>query len=84
MVNVEDGIIDQFNNNRIPNMIRFIQAESERKRKDLNLESKLITIVKNYKIHNDYDFIIVILSFMAILKESEEMIFIIFEVNINS
>lgn len=84
MVNVEDGIIDQFNNNRIPNMIRFIQAESERKRKDLNLESKLITIVKNYKIHNDYDFITVILSFMAILKESEEMIFIIFEVNINS
>lgn len=83
MVNVEDDFIDQFNN-RIPNMLRFIQAESERKRKDLNLENKLITIVKNYKIHNDYDFITVILSFMAILKESEKMIFIIFEVNINS
>lgn len=82
MVNVEDGIIDQFNN-RILNMLRFIQAESEWKRKDLNLESKLIAIVKNYKIHNDYDFITVILSFMAILKESEKMIFIIFEVNIN-
>jgi len=66
-------------------MLKFVQAEAERKRKDINQQTRLMDIIKNHSNNkNNYsDLLAVLLCYMAIMKENVELMFIIFEVSIN-
>jgi hypothetical protein len=66
-------------------MLKFVQAEAERKRKDNNLQTTLMDIIKDHDNNNNNysDFLTILLCYMAIMKENIELMFIMFEVNIN-
>lgn len=66
-------------------MLKFVQAEAERKRKDINQQTRLMDIIKNQSNNkNNYsDLLAVLLCYMAIMNENVELMFIIFEVSIN-
>lgn len=60
-------------------MLKFVQAEAEKKRKDNNLQTRLMDIIKNHSNNkNNYnDFLTILLCYMAIMKENFELMFII-------
>lgn len=67
----------------MPTMLKFVQAEADKKRKDNKLQTRLMDIIKHNN-KNDYDeFLTILLCYMAIMKEDVELMFIIFEVHIN-
>jgi hypothetical protein len=84
LTNIEDRAVNNFKI-KILTMIKFVQAEAERKRKDNNLQSRLMDIIKNHNNNNNNysDFLTLLLCFMAIMKDNVELMFIMFEVNIN-
>lgn len=65
-------------------MLKFVQAEAERKRKDNKLQTRLMNIIKKHDNNkNNYsDFLTILLCYMAIMKENFELMCIMFEVNI--
>jgi len=73
-------VIDKFNK-KIPTILKFIQAEAEKNRKNKALQLKLMAIMKiNY---DKNELLTVLLFYMSILKENPDLMFIIFKVNIN-
>ncbi|KAF0740061.1 Uncharacterized protein FWK35_00023816 [Aphis craccivora] len=80
LTNIEDTVINHFKT-KIPTMLKFVQAEAERKRKDINQQTRLMDIIKNHSNNkNNYsDLLAVLLCYMAIMKENVELMFIIFE-----
>lgn len=66
-------------------MLKFVQAETERKRKDNKLQTRLMDIIKNHDNNNNNysDFLTILLCYMAIMKENVELMCIMFEVNIS-
>uniref|UniRef100_A0A2S2Q9R6 Uncharacterized protein n=1 Tax=Sipha flava TaxID=143950 RepID=A0A2S2Q9R6_9HEMI len=80
LTNIEDRAVNNFKI-KILTMIKFAQAEAERKRKDNNLQSRLMDIIKNHNNNNNNysDFLTLLLCFMAIMKDNVELMFIMFE-----
>ncbi|XP_025421536.1 uncharacterized protein LOC112691487 [Sipha flava] len=77
LTNIEDNNFKT----KIPTMLKFVQAEAERKRKDNNLQTTLMDIIKDHDNNNNNysDFLTILLCYMAIMKENIELMFIMFE-----
>lgn len=56
-------------------MLKFVQAEADKKRKHNNLQTRLMAIIKHNN-KNDYDeFLTILLCYMAIMKEDVDLMY---------